>query len=60
MPYCVTIALAISVHFSMSLAAPVVSSPNTSSSAERPPSRRHLRAELRLAVRVAVLGQEPA
>ena len=38
MPYCVTIARATRVAFSMSFAAPVVGSWNTSSSAARPPS----------------------
>ena len=38
MPYCVTIARATFVAFSMSLDAPVVGSWNTSSSAARPPS----------------------
>ena len=37
-PYCVTIARAIEVAFSMSLPAPVVGSWNTNSSAARPPS----------------------
>ena len=38
MPYCVTIARATAVAFSMSLPAPVVGSWKTSSSAARPPS----------------------
>ena len=38
MPYCVTIARASAVAFSMSLDAPVVGSWKTSSSAARPPS----------------------
>ena len=38
MPYCVTIARATAVAFSMSLDAPVVGSWKTSSSAARPPS----------------------
>ena len=38
MPYCVTMARATWVAFSMSLAAPVVGSWKTSSSAARPPS----------------------
>ncbi len=38
MPYCMTIARATAVAFSMSFAAPVVGSWNTSSSATRPPS----------------------
>ena len=38
MPYCVTIARAVAVAFSMSFAAPVVGSWKTSSSAARPPS----------------------
>ncbi len=37
MPYCVTIARAVAVAFSMSLLAPVVGSWKTSSSAARPP-----------------------
>ncbi len=37
MPYCVTMARAILVAFSMSLEAPLVASPKMSSSAARPP-----------------------